>query len=162
MLIRIFAAIASFVVLMVVGGWLGLQVKARRFPAVVPGISPRMIPPPPDLPAPVLRFARAVFGETLPEIQSAVVLGRARLAPTGMSMPTRFRFYYDVARSSHYHDIQATWFTLPFMRIHERNLEGHAILDLGILGRVEDAPHTNRAGMQGYWGRYWRGCHRLR
>jgi hypothetical protein len=66
-------------------------------------------------------------------------------------MPTRFRFYYDAARSSHYHDIQVTWFDQTFMRIHERNLEGHAMLDLSIIGRVEDAPHTNRAAIQGYW-----------
>ena len=66
-------------------------------------------------------------------------------------MPTRFRFYYDATSSSYYHDIQATWFTLPFMRIHERNLEGHAILDLGILGRIEDDPHINQSAIQGYW-----------
>lgn len=148
---RILTAIVSFVALLLTAGWLGLQVKAKRFPTVVLGTTPRMIPLPPDLPPPVLRFARAVFGDSLPEVQSAMVLGRARLAPTGMPMPTRFRFYYDAARSSYYHDIQVTWFTLPFMRINERNLEGHTILDLGLLGRVEDAPRTNRAAIQGYW-----------
>jgi hypothetical protein len=66
-------------------------------------------------------------------------------------MPTRFRFYYDAARSSHYHDIQVTWFNRTFMRIHERNLEGHTQLDLSLLGRVDDQPHTNHAGIQGYW-----------
>jgi hypothetical protein len=99
----------------------------------------------------VQRFAKAVFGESLPEIQSAMVLGRAWLAPVGFPLPTRFRFYYDIAQSSHYHDIQVSWFRWTFMRIHERNLAGHVMLDLAALGKVEDAPHTNRAGIQGYW-----------
>jgi len=143
-LIHIFATIASFIVLLLTSGWIGLQVKARSFPTVAPGAAPRLTPLLPDLPMPVLRFARALFGDAVPQIKSAMLLGRARLAPTGLSMPTRFLFYYDATRSSHYHDIQATWFTLPFLRVHERNLEGHAMLDLGILGRVEDAPHTNQ------------------
>jgi len=151
MLVRILAVVASLIVLALVGGWLGLQVKASSFPAITPTSSPSIIPLPASLPEPVLRFARAVFGDTLPDVQSAVVLGRASLAPTGMPMPTRFRFYYDAGRSSHYHDIQVTWFTLPFLRIHERNLEGHTMLDLSILGHVEDAPQTNRAAIQGYW-----------
>jgi hypothetical protein len=111
-----------------------------------------MLPIPRDLPAPVQRFAEALFDDSLPEVQTAMVVGRAQLTPFGMPMPTRFRFYYDAERSSHYHDIQVTWFNLTFMRIHERNLEGHATLDLGPIGYVEDAPRTNRAAIQGYWG----------
>ncbi len=151
MLIRILVIVVSFFVLMLAGGWLGLQVKASSFPVIVSADSPRMIPIPEGLPAPVERFAQAVFGDSLPEVQSAMVQGRAQLAPTGMPMPTRFRFYYDAVRNSHYHDIQVTWFNLTFMRIHERNLEGHVRLDLAIIGQVDDAPHTNRAGIQGYW-----------
>jgi hypothetical protein len=151
MLFRIVAVIVFVAVLLLSVGWLGLQVKASPFPALTPGSTPRLIPVPENLPPPVARFAQALFGDTIPDVQSAMVLGRAQLAPTGMPMPTRFRFSYDAARSSHYHDIQVTWFTLPFMRIHERNLEGHVTLDLSILGRVDDTPKTNRAGIQGYW-----------
>jgi len=151
MLIRILAVLASLVVFLFVSGWLGLQVKATSFAVVAPGADPSRSPLPSDLPAPVQRFARLMFGESLPNVRSAMVLGQAQLAPVGFPMPTRFRFYYDATRSSYYHDIQVTWFTLPFMRIHERNLEGHVTLDLSVLGRVEDAPHTNRAGIQGYW-----------
>lgn len=150
-LIRIVLIIVSVLVLLLAGGWLGLQVKASSFPAVESGAAPRLIPIPAGLPAPVERFARTIYGESLPEVQSAMVLGRAQLAPTGMPMPTRFRFYYDAARSSHYHDIQVAWFNLTFMRIHERNLEGHVKLDLSIIGKVDDAPKTNHAGIQGYW-----------
>jgi hypothetical protein len=151
MLIRIAAVIASLVVVLVISAWLGLQVNATSFPTVTPDAALHTIPLPLNLPPPVLRFARTVFSDSPPEVQSAMVLGKARLSPTGLPMPTRFRFYYDAALSSYYHDIQATWFTLPFMRISERNLEGHTTLDLGLLGRVEDMPHTNRAALQGYW-----------
>lgn len=150
-LIRIILIVVSLVILLLAGGWLGLQIKASSFPMVEPGPAPRRIPIPAGLPAPVERFARAIYGESLPEVQSAMVLGRAQLAPTGMPMPTRFRFYYDADRSSHYHDIQVTWFNLTVMRIHERNLEGHVKLDLSIIGQVDDAPKTNHAGIQGYW-----------
>lgn len=151
MFIRIVAVVGSLVVLLLGSGWVGLQIRAKGFPAVAAGAAPRMIPLPADLPAPVQRFARALFGDSLPEVQSAVVTGVGRLAPFGVPLPARFRFYYDAASSSYYHDIEVAWFNLPFMRIHERNLEGHTILDLSLLGKVEDAPHTNRAAVQGYW-----------
>ncbi len=151
MILPLLLVIVALIFGLLAVGWLGLQVRAPRFPAVPSGPAPRTVPLPADLPAPVQRFARALFGDQLPEVKSAMILGRARLAPTGLPMPTRFRFYYDAARSSHYHDIQVTWFGLTFLRIHERNLEGHATLDLAMLGRIEDAPRTNRAAIQGYW-----------
>lgn len=151
MLNPLLVIVISLLVLVLVGGWLGIRVKATGFPMVNPGPVARRVPIPGGLPAPVERFARALFEDNLPDVQSAMVLGRAQLAPTGMPMPTRFRFYYDAARSSHYHDIQVTWFNLTFMRIHERNLEGHVNLDLAIIGKVNDQPKTNRAGIQGYW-----------
>jgi hypothetical protein len=151
MLIRLVGIIVALLVIVLVGGWAGLQVKTTPFPPVTQAEPSQLISIPETLPAPVQRFARAVYGESLPLVQSALVQGRAQLAPTGFPMPTRFRFYYDAARSSHYHDIQVTWFTLPFMRITERNLEGHVKLDLAIIGQVDDAPKTNHAGIQGYW-----------
>jgi len=149
---QILAGIASLIVLVLAGGWLGLQIKAERLPTPPAGSPPKRLPMPDHLPGPVLRFARAVYGDDLPDIQSAIVHGRGRLAPFKLPLPARFRFYYDAVGSSHYHDIQVTWFNRPFMRIHERNLEGHATLDLGMMGRVDDQPHTNRAAVQGYWG----------
>jgi len=142
----------ALVILLVTWGWLGLQVDSGSFTPVFTSAVPHKNPLSPNLPAPVLRFAQVLFSDGVPDVRSAMVLGQARLAPTGLPMPTRFRFYYDAARSAHYHDIQVTWFTLPFMRIHERNLDGHATLDMGIIGRVDDMPQTNRSAVQGYWG----------
>ncbi len=151
MVIPLLLVLVALIIVLLAGGWLGLQVRAPRFPPVSPGPAPRLLPLPADLPAPVQRFASAVFGARLPEVRSALVIGRARLAPTGLPLPSRFRFYYDAGRSSHYHEIQATWFSLPILHIHERNLEGHATLDLAMMGRVDNTPRTNRAAIQGYW-----------
>jgi hypothetical protein len=149
--IRSLVIMLALIILLAAIGWLGLRVKAASFPAIGPGDALGMKPLSANLPAPVLRFARTLYGESIPDIESAIVVGQAQLAPVGFAMPSRFRFYYDALRSSHYHDIEVTWFTLPFMHIHERNLEGHARLDLSILGQVDDAPKTNRASVQGYW-----------
>lgn len=148
---RALLVIISVIFLLLAVGWLGFQVDAASFPTIPGGAVSETLPPPAGLPEPVQRFAETLFQNGIPAIRSAVIVGRARLAPVGFAMPSRFRFYYDAQRSSHYHAIDVTWFNLAFMHIHERNLEGHVMLDLSLLGRVEDAPHTNRAGIQGYW-----------
>lgn len=131
--------------------WLGLKIRAPRLPALPADPAPPMRPLPDGLPAPVARYAAAVYGDALPKVESAVVQGRARLAPTGLPMPCRFRFYYDGPGANYYHDIRVTWWRRTVMRIHERLLDGHSILDLSLIGRVEDDPNTNRAAVQGYW-----------
>lgn len=151
MLLQILGIILAVIVVLAAVGWLGLQVKAASLHTVAAGEAPALTTLPLNLPEPVQRYARAVYSDALPVIHTAEVLGRASLAPVGMAMPSRVHFYYDADLGSHYHDIQVTWFTIPFMRIHERNLEGHGTLDLSILGKVEDQPKTNRAIVQGYW-----------
>jgi hypothetical protein len=97
----------------------------------------------------VQRYIQAVYPDGIPDVQSALIQGHGRLAPTGIFMPARFRFYYDAR--GYYHDIEMTWFTLPFMRVHERMRDGHSKFDLGVIGESEDEPKTNRAGTQGYY-----------
>lgn len=150
-LFRVLLTSAAVLVVLVALAWLGLQVPAAAWPTAALPPAPATVSIPAGLPAPVERYARAVYGDELPVIDTAVVYGRARLAPTGMYLPSRFRFYYDRASASHYHHIEVLWYRLPLLRIHERNREGVGILDLGPLGRVEDAPNTNIAGQQGFW-----------
>lgn len=150
-LIIMLIAILLIFVLLVAGVGLGFRVKARPFRDGQQGTTPQTHPIPIQLPDPVKKFAQVLFDNSIPEATSALVVGRARLAPTGIPLPTRFKFYYDAPHASHYHDIHITWFNRTIMRIHERNLEGHATFDLALLGRIDDAPRTNRASIQGYW-----------
>ncbi len=133
-------------------GWLGLQTKATPFDAPPRGITPERAPLSRDLPAPVARYAEAIYGpDGVPVVQTAIVQGRGRLAPVGPALPSRFRFSYDTAPSRYYHHIRATWFGVPFISIHEQLRDGHTRFDLGPIGSLEDDPNTNRAAMQGYW-----------
>jgi len=142
--------LVTILVLLIAAGWLGLQVKAASFAPVVPGESPERAPLPDNLPEPVARYARLLFGETMPVVRTAQVVGRGRLINKGLALPTRMRLYYDAARTSHYHDFQVTWFTLPVLRVNERFLDGHAILDLPG-EHIENDPFTDAAAVQGFW-----------
>lgn len=151
MMIQLCFGMGLVVSLLLGVSWLGLQVKPTAFSPVVANAEIARVAIDGDLPTPIQRYAEALYPDGIPSVQSALLQGRARLAPTGLPMQTRFRFYYDAPRSSYYHDIQATWFGLSVLRIHERLLEGHSRFDLSILGSIDDLPKTNRSAMQGYW-----------
>jgi hypothetical protein len=148
---RILLVISIALVILIGVVWLGLRIPAPAFASPDAGREPLTPVPIPDgLPAPVERFARAIYGHSLPSAQTAMVMGRADVTMNGVAMPARFRFYYDM-NHGHYHDIQVTWFTLPIMAIHERYRDGHAIIDIPIIGRTEDDRYTDAASNQGFW-----------
>jgi hypothetical protein len=105
---------------------------------------------PGGLPSPVERFYRALYGQSLPHITSAVVSGRARLRISGLTFPARFRFSY-IAGQSYRHYIEATIFGLPVMKVNEHYLEGHSRLELPF-GVVEHEPKVDQAANLGLWG----------
>src|SRR5512144_1855051 len=75
-------------------GWVGLQIQPGPFPAY-PQQTPqlRTVPLPAGLPAPVDRFFRQLYGDSVPVIETAVLSGRATLRPFGpIAFPSRFRF----------------------------------------------------------------------
>ena len=89
-------------------GWLGLQIKPGSF-ATFARRTPKLetVPLPAGLPAPVERFYRQVYGESIPVITSAVVTGRATLRPFGpVTFPGRFRFTHE-AGQGYRHYIEA-------------------------------------------------------
>ncbi|PNY79595.1 hypothetical protein CVO96_19230 [Deinococcus koreensis] len=106
-------------------GWLGLQVPPRPFPSAPGGVVSGTVPLPPGLPAPVERFYRQTYGETLPVIRSAVISGRATLRPVagGPTFPARFRFIHEAGRN-YRHYIEATWFGWPILKVNESYLDG--------------------------------------
>lgn len=131
-------------------GWLGMQIRPRPF-APFPEQTPALqtVPLPDDLPAPVDRYFRQLYGDEVPVITSAVLSGKATMKPFGFALPSRIRFVYE-AGQGYRHYIEATFFGMPFMKVNEHYLEGHGRLDLPIIG-VTEGPKTDQGANLGLW-----------
>lgn len=141
-----------FVVLLALGllGYAGLQIKPAPFPAFAQAEGElETIPLPEGLPLPVERFYRALYGEHVPVIHSAVISGRATLRIAGITLPGRFRFTHD-AGNDYRHYIEVTLFGLPIMRVDEHFLDGKARLEMPF-GVVENAPQVDQAANMALW-----------
>jgi Family of unknown function (DUF6544) len=132
-------------------GWLGLQIKPRSFSPYrekTPVL--KTVPLPPGLPAPVERFYKTVYGDEIPVIETAVIKGRAVIAPFGVKMPERFIFVHE-ADKGYRHYIEATWFGLPIMKVNERYLDGKSLFELPVGDPIIDDPSTNQAANLALW-----------
>jgi hypothetical protein len=132
--------------------WAGLQVQPTPFPAVPS--SPALlktIPLPTDLPAPVTRFYRQIYGDQVPVIRSAVISGRGTLRPVpgGPTFPMRFRFTHDAGRD-YRHYIEATVFGLPLMKVNEHYVNGKERMELPF--GVSEGATFDQGGNLGLWG----------
>jgi hypothetical protein len=76
-----------------------------------------------DLPDPVDRFYRTVFGDQVPLIESAVISGRVQLRMFGIALPSRFRFIHDAGKDVR-QTIEVTLFGFPIMKVNEFYLDG--------------------------------------
>lgn len=136
-------------VLVVVLGWLGLQVPPRPF--ATRGLAEGAVvttPLPDGLPAPVERFYRATYGDRVPVVSSLVITGRGRLRPFGVWLPCRYRFIHD-AGHGYRHYIEATWFGIPFLKVNERYVDGRARMELP--WGTEEGPRLDQAASVGMW-----------
>ncbi len=132
-------------------GWLGLRVKPAPFPPFPqPEAELKTVPLPDNLPAPVARFYREIYGGRVPLIQSAVISGRAGLRLGGITCPARFRFVHQ-AGQAYRHYIEVTFFGRPLLKVNEFFLEGHARLELPF-GVTENEPKVDQAANLGLWG----------
>jgi len=130
--------------------WIGLQVRPPSFPPFVSEPSPQTtVPLPIDLPAPVARFYRTVYGDQIPIIESAVITGRADLRIMGIRFPSRFRFTH-FAGQDYRHYIESTVFGLPLMRVNESYVDGVSHLELPF-GVTEGEPKNAQAANLGLW-----------
>jgi hypothetical protein len=148
--VNIILGILVALVALAVLSWLGLQVKPKPF-ASYPAQTPELetIPLPAGLPTPVERHYRAVYGDRLPVIESAVLSGRAKMRVAGITFPARFRFTH-VAGQDYRHYMEVTVFGLPLMRVNEWYLDGKSRLELPF-GVVEGEPKVDQAANLGLW-----------
>ena len=132
-------------------GWLGLQVPPAPFPDY-PGqvaASSSTVPLPSGLPAPVERYYRLHYGDSVPVVDSVVVTGRGRIRPMGVWFPARYRFTHDAGRG-YRHYIEATWFGLPFMKVNERYVDGESLIEIPVVG-TDSGPKVEQAANLGMW-----------
>lgn len=141
--------LVCFVAALVLLGWLGLQIKPSPFPAFSQQSGELdTIPIPEGLPAPVERFYRQVYGETVPVIESAVISGRGDLRIKGITFPARFRFTHDTGQD-YRHYIEATFFSLPVMKVNEHFLNGVSRLELPF--GVSEGPKVDQGANLALW-----------
>ena len=130
--------------------WLGLQVEGQGFD-VPTGVTRDLgkAPLPSTLPEPVARYANSVTPDGLPVVETALIMGRAKLRFNGLTFPARFKFYHD-AGDAYYHHIQLLWFGLPILTVHERYRDGAAEMALP-MGEIVNDPQVNAAALMGLW-----------
>jgi hypothetical protein len=81
------------------------------------------MPLPKDLPVPVERFYRQLYGQHMPVIETAIISGRGKLRVNGITFPARFRFTHKAGRD-YRHYIEATFYGFPLLKVNEHFLKG--------------------------------------
>jgi hypothetical protein len=148
---KIVIGILVTLVVLIFVAWLGLKVKPKPFdpyPAQTPELE--TVPLPNDLPAPVERFYRAVYGDQIPVIESAVISGKAQMRVSGITFPARFRFTHNAGRD-YRHYFELTIFGLPIMKGNEHFLDGKSRLELPF-GVTEGEPKVDQGANLALWG----------
>jgi len=147
---KLFTMIIAVLAIIILLGWLGLQIKPKPFaahPEKTPELKTMSLPA--GLPAPVERFYKTVYGDEIPVIETVVIKGRATISPFGVKLPARFLFVHNTGRD-YRHYIEATWFGMPFMKVNEGYLDGKSFFE-SPMGNIYDDPSTNQAANLAVW-----------
>jgi hypothetical protein len=147
--VRVLATVGGGVALVGLVGWLGFRVPPRPLPAVaLEGAEPATVALPEQLPAPVERFYRQLYGDELPVIDSAVISGRGTMRVNGLTLPVRWRFTHAAAHDYRHH-IEVTWFGRTVLTVHETYLDGTGRLELPF--GVSEGPAIDQGANLGLW-----------
>jgi hypothetical protein len=110
--------------------WIGLGIEPAPLPdAGVEPTDPDTVALRTDLPPPVERFYRRVYGERIPVVHSAVISGRGEMRIAGITFPARYRFSHQTGRD-YRHYIELTVFGQRVAAVNEWFLDGRARLEL--------------------------------
>lgn len=150
MLLQALLVVIAFIALVIFLLWLGLQIRPAPFAALMqPNGNIETMALPQNLPAPVTRFYKKIYGDEIPVIKSAVITGWADVRPAGPAyIPARFRFIHDSGKG-YRHYIEAGLFGLPMMQVDERYLDGIArgVTPFGI----DEGDKVDQAANLGLW-----------
>lgn len=130
--------------------WLGLKIKPRRFS--MPGfhqLETENVPLPDGLPCPVERFYKNIYGERIPVIRSAVLIGRGRIRPFGVWLPTRFVFIHR-AGCDYRHYIEASIFGIPVLKVNEGYVDSESFFE-SPMGTYHNDANTNQGANLALW-----------
>lgn len=108
----------------------------------------RTVKLPNDLPEPVKRYYRHIYGDSVLVMESFIVTGWARIRILGITIPARFRFTHS-AGQGYRHYIEMTIFVLPLMKVNEHYLNGVGRLENPF--GVEEGSKVDQSANLGLW-----------
>ncbi len=148
----IYIVVISIAVVLLGIGWLGFQIEPDSFPPHPDKTQDAGAVELPDLPEPVRQYYEAAMGTHVPKIESAVVLGKAKLRINGIWMPVRFKAYY-LPGQAFLRYLEVTWFGKTILKVSDSYINGEGAMKIeGILNMRETGEKINRGQNLAMWG----------
>jgi len=131
--------------------WVGLKVQPSSFASTPEQGQPlETIPLPEGLPTPVNRFYKTIYGDEIPVIKSAVIVGRGVLKPfMNISLPARFVFIHEAGKD-YRHYFEATLYGISIMKINEGFIDQKSFFE-SPMAKVYDDSNSNQAANLTLW-----------